>query len=350
MADSLSLKIQMNEPISYSTLSRREFRTGMLILGSSMIQTTVFPLIARSIVNTETKNVEKSSSSKLSSVSVVNDLSIPPFINGNKVFIDGKISKFHGDISPVTSPIIDEKTHERTIIGNMAQMTKQDTIKVIESSTKAWNSGLGEWPQMSPNERIQAIENVIISLKEKRSEIIHLLMWEICKSLRDATTEFDRTIEFMEGTIDAYRNMNSGNTWKSINGFYAIIRRAAIGIMLCLGPYNYPFNETYATLIPALLMGNVVILKLPTVGGLAHILTMDAFAKHLPRGVVNFVSGSGRVTVGPMMKTGTIDWPSSGFLSLLMSSQYFRYVSNRLFLYDINMLSLLLFQSQLPLL
>ena len=33
--------------------------------------------------------------------------------------------------------------------------------------------------------------------------------------------------------------------------------------MLCLGPFNYPFNETYATLIPALLAGNVVIMKLP---------------------------------------------------------------------------------------
>ena len=29
---------------------------------------------------------------------------------------------------------------------------------------------------------------------------------------------------------------------------------------------NYPLNETYATLIPALLMGNVVVMKVPTVG------------------------------------------------------------------------------------
>ena len=36
----------------------------------------------------------------------------------------------------------------------------------------------------------------------------------------------------------------------------AFVRRAAIGIILCLGPMNYPLNETYATLIPALLMGN----------------------------------------------------------------------------------------------
>jgi glyceraldehyde-3-phosphate dehydrogenase (NADP+) len=63
--------------------------------------------------------------------------------------------------------------------------------------------------------------------------------------------------------------------WTRVGGIIAKIKRAAIGIMLCLGPFNYPFNETYASMIPALLMGNVVILKLPAIGGLAHILTME---------------------------------------------------------------------------
>ena len=48
-------------------------------------------------------------------------------------------------------------------------------------------------------------------------------------------------------------------------------------------------------------------LKIPTLGGLAHVLTMDAWAKHLPQGAINFVSGSGRVTMSPMMKTGAVD-------------------------------------------
>jgi glyceraldehyde-3-phosphate dehydrogenase (NADP+) len=66
-------------------------------------------------------------------------------------------------------------------------------------------------------------------------------------------------------------------------------RRSAIGLVLCLGPFNYPFNETYAALIPALLAGNVVIMKIPSIGGLAHFLTMEAFAEHFPPGAMNFV-------------------------------------------------------------
>lgn len=54
-------------------------------------------------------------------------------------------------------------------------------------------------------------------------------------------------------------------------------------------------------------MGNVVIMKIPTVGGLVHLLTMDAFAKTLPAGTINFISGSGRTTMPPLMKEGSID-------------------------------------------
>ena len=57
-----------------------------------------------------------------------------------------------------------------------------------------------------------------------------------------------------------------GARWRSFSGVMAFVRRAAIGVMLLLGPFNYPFNETYAALIPALLMGNVVVMKLPAIG------------------------------------------------------------------------------------
>ena len=43
------------------------------------------------------------------------------------------------------------------------------------------------------------------------------------------------------------------------------------------------------------------------IGGLVHVLTAKAFALHLPPGAINFVSGSGRATMGPIMETGLVD-------------------------------------------
>ena len=54
-------------------------------------------------------------------------------------------------------------------------------------------------------------------------------------------------------------------------------------------------------------MGNSVVMKLPNVGCLAHICTMEVYAKVFPPGVVNFISGAGRTTMPPIMKTGKID-------------------------------------------
>ena len=44
-------------------------------------------------------------------------------------------------------------------------------------------------------------------------------------------------------------------------GIIAQIRRAPLGVVLCMGPFNYPLNETFTTLIPALIMGNTVVVQ-----------------------------------------------------------------------------------------
>lgn len=231
-----------------------------------------------------------------------------PYVDGSKQFFGGKISQYPGATSDITSPIVDETTGERAIIGKLAQMKTGDVIKIINSAKSAWNGGRGAWTQMPVSSRIEAIQNVVKDLKKKREEIINLLMWEICKNADDAAAEFDRTMKFIEESIRSYIETDAKEgSWANISGIFAKFRRAAIGIVLCLGPFNYPFNETYATLIPALLAGNVVVMKIPNIGGLAHILTMEAYAKHLPPGTINFFSGSGRELLKPAMETGDID-------------------------------------------
>jgi glyceraldehyde-3-phosphate dehydrogenase (NADP+) len=164
---------------------------------------------------------------------------------------------------------------------------------------------------MTLHQRIKAIQTFIHHLQSKRSEIVTALMYEIGKNRVDAESEFDRTIQFTNQVID-YIQSNTHSEFGSWDGSTGstrlFMKRAPIGIILCLGPYNYPLNETYATLIPALLMGNVILLKIPTTGGLSHLLTMEAFQKSLlPPGTINFISGSGRVTMPPLMESGKVD-------------------------------------------
>ncbi|WP_306416009.1 aldehyde dehydrogenase family protein [Fulvivirga ulvae] len=91
------------------------------------------------------------------------------------------------------------------------------------------------------------------------------------------------------------------------DGVYAHIRRGPLGVVLCLGPYNYPLNETFALLIPALIMGNTAIFKPAKHGVLLISPLLEAFRSSFPPGVVNIIYGRGREVASPIMKTGKID-------------------------------------------
>jgi len=190
----------------------------------------------------------------------------------------------------------------------MPQMTTDQSVQILSDAKQGWNNGNGEWTQMTLAQRISAIENFITALQESRDEIVKVLMFEIGKNYNDAASEFDRTVIFIQETIKTIQSIpDFDSNFKKISSVNVFIRRNAFGIVLALGPYNYPLNETYATIIPALLMGNVVILKIPQVGGLAHLLTFEAFAKALPKNTIHFISGSGRKTLPPLMESGDIN-------------------------------------------
>ena len=133
-------------------------------------------------------------------------------------------------------------------------------------------------------------------------------MWEIGKNLPDSQKEFDRTIEYINDTIEAYKDIDRDSArFEKHSGVHAHIRRGPLGVVLCLGPYNYPLNETFCLLIPALIMGNTTIFKPAKLGVLLISPLLEAFQSSFPKGVVNIVYGRGRVLATPIMKSGKVD-------------------------------------------
>ena len=86
------------------------------------------------------------------------------------------------------------------------------------------------------------------------------------------------------------------------SGIYAHIRRGPLGVILCLGPYNYPLNETFCLLIPAIIMGNTAVFKPAKHGVLLITPLLKAFKDSFPPGVVNILFGRGRKIASPIMK------------------------------------------------
>ncbi len=222
--------------------------------------------------------------------------------------VSGELKEWKGEFTDVYSTISSTKAYKPTLLGNVPNLTENEAIEALNSAYRAYDKGQGLWPTMRVADRISCMEEFAEQMKTKRDEVVKLLMWEIGKSLPDSQKEFDRTVEYIYDTIEDYKQMDRNSAkFQKNSGVYAHVRRGPLGVVLCLGPYNYPLNETFALLIPALIMGNTTIFKPAKHGVLLLSPLMEAFQNSFPEGVVNIIYGRGRVLATPIMKTGKVD-------------------------------------------
>ncbi|MDD2716183.1 MAG: NADP-dependent glyceraldehyde-3-phosphate dehydrogenase [Candidatus Wallbacteria bacterium] len=231
-------------------------------------------------------------------------------VNQTEYLINGEIRQWKGPQKVIYSPVCFE-TADGAVpreIGSIPLMDESAALEALEFAVAAYNHGKGEWPCLKVEERLRCLEQFTIRMKERRDEIVNLLMWEIGKTYSDSCKEFDRTVEYILATMNAVREMDHAASKLTIEeGIIGQIRRSPLGVVLCMGPFNYPLNETFTTLIPALIMGNTVVFKPAKHGVLFVRQLLEAFRDSFPAGVVNTVYGEGKQVAGPLMATGKVD-------------------------------------------
>jgi glyceraldehyde-3-phosphate dehydrogenase (NADP+) len=235
---------------------------------------------------------------------------IPSPIEQRQYLCDGAIKEWSGPQQDVLSPICEiiNETVQPKLIGSYPLLTDKQALEALDAACRAYDHGRGAWPTMSVEKRIRHVETFAYRMKEQRDDVVKLLMWEIGKTLPDAEKEFNRTVDYIRDTIDALKDLDRISSRFVIEeGVIGQIRRAPLGVVLCMGPFNYPLNETFTTLIPALIMGNAVIFKPPKLGVLLHQPLLEAFRDSFPRGVVSTIYGEGSQVISPLMKSGKID-------------------------------------------
>lgn len=233
-----------------------------------------------------------------------------PF-NQNTYLVDGKLKEWKGETTSVYSPVYQKDSKGKlqpTLLGTIPNQTQESALEALNSAYNAYDKGRGEWPTMKVEERINCVENFAKMMQETRDEVVNWLMWEIGKPYEESCNEFDRTIEYIEDTIQALKEMDrSDSKIQKHSGIYAQVRRGPLGVVLCLSPYNYPLNETFCLLIPALITGNTTIFKPAKYGILLLSPLLEAFQKSFPKGVVNIIYGSGRTLATPILESGKVD-------------------------------------------
>jgi len=240
--------------------------------------------------------------------SIPEEFQITGAVDQKTYLVNGELKTWKGKTTEVFSTISSTEEYQPTLLGSIPDMGEVEALDALDAALKAYDQGQGVWPTMKVKDRIECMENFVKKMEVKREEVVKLLMWEIGKSKPDSYKEFDRTVEYIYDTIEEYKQLDRNSAkFNKHQGVYAHIRRGPLGVVLCLGPYNYPLNETFALLIPAIIMGNTTVFKPAKHWVLLIAPLLEAFQTSFPKGVVNILFGRGRAVAAPIMQTGKVD-------------------------------------------
>ena len=81
----------------------------------------------------------------------------PSVDGGSNLFIGGARKPWDGRVAEVTSPVFDEATGAKAVLGRLAQMDATAASWAADAASEAWDRGQGPWPQASLKERAAAI-------------------------------------------------------------------------------------------------------------------------------------------------------------------------------------------------
>ena len=161
--------------------------------------------------------------------------------------VGGDLRPWTGRIQTVRSAICVRKgdgSLEQVELGSYPMGGIPEADEALAAAVTAYDDGGGEWPTMTVAERIACMQDFTKQMIARRDQIVNLIMWEIGKNLPDSQKEFDRTVDYIKATIEALKQLdNSNSRFMIVEGTIGQIRRTPLGVVLCMGPYNYPLNE-----------------------------------------------------------------------------------------------------------
>ena len=162
----------------------------------------------------------------------------------------------------------------------------------VDRAVKAARRGFDSWSQVAVDERAQWLEKLAEAMKKRAPQIAEAISHEVGTALGYATkvqVEFPIMMIGMNAKFirEAKLQEELGNS---------IIYKEPIGVVGCITPWNYPLHQIVCKIAPALAAGCTVVLKPAEMAPLsAFFLAESAHEIGLPKGVLNVVSGSGRV-------------------------------------------------------
>lgn len=182
-----------------------------------------------------------------------------------------------GHPKPFLSPI------DGTLLGRFPMIA----APVAERAVAAAADEFDAWSHVGADVRRERVAACLDQLDAHRDLLAYLLVWEIGKPHRQATVEVDRTLDGVAWYVQELDRLQR--------------LRAPIGLVSNIASWNYPLSVLLHAVLVQALVGNTVIAKTPSDGGLFTLTLAFGIARRcgLP---VTLVSGSGGQLSEPLVR------------------------------------------------
>jgi len=183
---------------------------------------------------------------------------------------------------------------QRTITpvdGSIYVTRKLASNKEIESALTRAVAAQKKWKQTAIAERVAIVRRMVEWCVARADELAAELSWQMGRPVGQTPGELkrgfqERALYMCEVAEQALSDISVAEK----EGFRRFIRREPLGVVFVVAPWNYPWLTSVNAVIPALLAGNSVILKMAAQTPLVAERYAEAFkAAGLPAGVFQFL-------------------------------------------------------------
>ncbi len=183
--------------------------------------------------------------------------------------------------------VIDPTTEKP--IQKVVNANEEDVNNAVASAKAAFP----EWNKTSPEKRAEYVERILQGIKNKKEDLIAIMIKELGTSRTFAeSTQVSLAEKEMAATLE---EVSSYAFEEDVDN--ATVIKEGFGVVACITPWNYPLNQIQRKITPALLSGNTVVVKPPNLTPLTALLLAEIIDQAgLPDGVFNLITGNGSET------------------------------------------------------
>ncbi|MCC6165786.1 MAG: aldehyde dehydrogenase family protein [Caldilineaceae bacterium] len=177
------------------------------------------------------------------------------------------------------------------MIGSFPSSTKEDTRRAIEAARAA----AAGWASMPPPARGAILDKAGRIVEARLDEYAAILTREEGKTRAEATGEVTRARDILRFYAGEGWRMGGDVLPSNTSGSLLYSRREPLGAIALITPWNFPIAIPAWKMAPALVYGNTVVFKPASLAPQSGLILVEALVEAgLPKGVLNYITGSGR--------------------------------------------------------